>query len=114
MHPEDPLLAVKLRVNPADQLLAVQRRQDVIAVLPLIPGHIHLQLVLKIEEGRRPVAVVNEPVERREQRRASGSGSSIVASASGAATQLPATPSMETGTAIPLPTISGQVSLWYA
>jgi len=36
----------------------------------------------------------------------------IVVRASGSATQSPTTPSMETGTARPLRTISGQVSLW--
>ena len=55
-----------------DDPVAAQDRQDVVAVLALRGRDVHLEPVEEAPERLRPVAVVDEPVERREEGRARG------------------------------------------
>src|SRR5205814_10264216 len=51
---------------------AAQDREDVVASLALGPGHVHLGAVVEVPQRLRAGAVVDEPVEGREERRARG------------------------------------------
>ena len=66
------VLRSKTRLGAADDAVADQERQDVVAVLALRLRHVHLEAVVEVPERLGAVAVVDEPVERREQRRAIG------------------------------------------
>ena len=57
-------------VELADQPVAVQDRQRVVAPDPLGLRLVHLQHVVELEERVEPLAVHHQPVERRQQRRA--------------------------------------------
>jgi hypothetical protein len=61
-------MAVEDGLDPADQLGTPEDREDVVAVLALRLGHEHFEPVVEAEQRLRPVAVVDQPVERREQR----------------------------------------------
>jgi hypothetical protein len=60
-------LAVVNGLDPADDPVAPEDRQDVVAVLPLRGRDIHLQSVPKAPERLRPGAVVDEPVKGGEE-----------------------------------------------
>jgi hypothetical protein len=68
VDPEHPGLAVGEGVELARQLVPGQDRQR--EVPPPAPGRglVHLQLVLEAEQFGHPLAVVDQPVERRQQR----------------------------------------------
>ena len=63
-------LAVEDGLDPPDDPVAAQDRQDVVAVLALRLRHVHLEPVVEAPERLGAVAVVDEPVERGEERRA--------------------------------------------
>src|SRR5438034_5869128 len=63
-------LAVEGRIDSSDQPVTPEDRQHVVAVLPLRLWDIHLEAIEEAEQRLRAVAVVDEPVERREERRA--------------------------------------------
>src|SRR5439155_21176077 len=65
---ELPRLAIEPRLRAADEPVAGQERQDVVAVLALRRRHVHLQPVAEIEQRLGSIAVVHEAVERRKQR----------------------------------------------
>ena len=79
-------LAVEDRLDPADEAVAVEDREDVVAVLALRRRDVHLEPVEEVPERLGAVAVVDEAVERREEVDARGTGPS---SASGCATSRP-------------------------
>src|SRR5438105_1632527 len=62
--------AIEDRIDPPDQLLAVEDRQHVVAVLALRGRDVDLDPVPEPPELLGAVAVVDQPVERREQGRA--------------------------------------------
>ena len=55
-------------VELPDQPVAVEDRQRVVAPDPLLDGLVHLEQVVELEELVEPLAVLDQPVERREQR----------------------------------------------
>ena len=57
-----------------DETVAFQDRQDVVAVLALRRRHVHLEPIAEAEQGLGPVAIVHEPVERRQHRDPVGHG----------------------------------------
>ena len=57
-------------IDPPDQPVAVQHRQHVVAVLSLRARHVHLQPILELEQPSCSLPIVDQPVERGEQRRA--------------------------------------------
>src|SRR5262245_21955990 len=61
---------VEPRLDPADEPVADEDRQDVVAVLPLRLRHVHLEPVAEVEERFGAVAVVDQPVEGGEERHA--------------------------------------------
>ena len=63
-----PGLAVGGGVDLADQSVAVQHRQRVVAPQALGRGLVHLELVVEAEQLERALAIVHQPVERRQQR----------------------------------------------
>src|SRR5204862_5699996 len=65
-------LPVEGRIDPPDQPVAPEDRQHVVAVLPLRLRDIHLEPVEELEERVRAVAVVDEAIERRQERRPQG------------------------------------------
>src|SRR6266550_5692756 len=65
-------LAIEARLGAADEPVAGQERQDVVAVLALRRRDVHLQSVVEVEERLGAIAVVHEAVERRQQRRPVG------------------------------------------
>src|SRR6266545_4489262 len=67
VHPQQPGLAVENRLDAPDQPVAAQDREDVVAVLALGLGDIHLEPVAEAPQRFGPLAVVDEPVERREK-----------------------------------------------
>ena len=67
-----PALAVDDRLGPSDEAVADEERQDVVAVLALRRGDVHLEAVEEVPQRLGAVAVVDQAVERREQRRAVG------------------------------------------
>src|SRR3954453_20707519 len=69
---ERPGLAVEARLGAADQLVAYEQRQHVVAELALRPRDVHLQAVAEVPERLGAGAVVDQAVERREQDRAVG------------------------------------------
>ena len=73
---EDSGAPIGLRVELPDQPVAVQDRQCVVAPPALRGRLVHLQDVVELEELAHPPAVGEEPVERREQRRAAVEGRS--------------------------------------
>ena len=83
-------LAVEARLRAADDLVADEEREHVVAVLALRLRHVHLEAVAEAPERLGAFAVVDQPVERREQRGAVGHGPSI---ASGCARHSPSTSS---------------------
>ncbi len=56
------------RLDAADDPVAVQDRDDVVAVLALRLRHVHLEPVVEAPEELGARAVVDQPVERREER----------------------------------------------
>ena len=60
--------AVEPRLGAPGDAVADEQREDVVAVLALRGRHVHLEPVAEPEERLGAVAVVDEPVERREQR----------------------------------------------
>jgi hypothetical protein len=70
VHAQDPGLAVRRRVELPDQPVVVQDRQREVAPAPLRRGLVHLEDVLEAEEVGRPGPVVDQAVERGQQRRA--------------------------------------------
>src|SRR6187200_1799080 len=73
-HIELAALAVEPRLDPADEAVADEDGQDVVAVLPLRPRHVHLEPVAEVEERLGAVAVVDQSVERGEEGHAVGDG----------------------------------------
>ena len=67
---ERALLPVEDRLDAADEPVAVEDGQDVVAVLPLRRRDVHLEPVVEVPERLGAGAVVDEPVERGEERRA--------------------------------------------
>ena len=65
-------LAVEDRLDPADEPVAVEDGEDVVAVLALRRRHVHLEPVEEVPERLGAGAVVDEPVEGREERDALG------------------------------------------
>src|SRR3990172_9455074 len=61
-------LAVHLRIEAANEAVAVQDGEDVVAVLTLVLRHVDFHGVLEVEQLLRALAVADEVVERREQR----------------------------------------------
>src|SRR5438105_15866617 len=57
-HLEPPRLAVEARLDAADELVADEDRQDVVAVLALRRRHVHLEPVAEAEERLGAGAVV--------------------------------------------------------
>ena len=55
-------------VDAADEALAAERGQHVVAPAPLRDRHVDLEPVLEAEQRLRDRPVVDEPVERREER----------------------------------------------
>ena len=68
IDPEHAGLAVRGGVDLADQPVAVQHRERVVAPSALGRGLVHLELVVEVEQLEGALAVVDEPVERRQQR----------------------------------------------
>src|SRR5262249_43606154 len=66
-HGQAAALAVEAGIDPADPRAAAQNGEDVGAVLPLRLGHVHLEPVVEAEQLFGAVAVVDKPVERREE-----------------------------------------------
>ena len=66
---QDAGLAVEERVDAADQLVPVEEREDEVAVLALRLGDVDLEPEAEAEQLLGAVAVVDELVERRQQRR---------------------------------------------
>ena len=61
---------VGLRVDLADEAVAIQDRHRPVAPAPLRGGLVHLELVVEAEQLQRALAVEHEPVERGEESRA--------------------------------------------
>jgi len=57
-------LAVEHRLDSSDQTVPAKNRKDVVAVLALGFGDVHLQPVAKVPQRFRAIAVVDQPVER--------------------------------------------------
>ena len=72
VHAQLPHLAVGSRVDLADQAVAVQDRQRVVAPATLGGRLVHLEVVLELEQLLGAPAVVDQAVVRRQQRRPSG------------------------------------------
>jgi hypothetical protein len=72
VDPQDPGLAVGGSVELADQPVAVEHRQREVAPPALGDGLVHLQLIVELEQLGHALAVVDEPVERGQQRRPAG------------------------------------------
>ena len=72
LYLEDPVLAVSLGVEPADEGPAVQDRERVVSVAALGGRGVDLDLVVEPEEFGRPRPVPDHGVEGREQGRARG------------------------------------------
>ena len=71
-HGEVALRPVRLGVDPADQLAGVEDRQRVVAVHALGAGRVDLDAIAEAEEPLDALAVPEERVERRQERRAAG------------------------------------------
>ena len=67
-------LAVGPGVELPDQPVAVQDREGVVAPPALGGRLVHLEVVVELEDLGHPLAVVQQPVERREQRGPAGEG----------------------------------------
>src|SRR5439155_15810120 len=67
-HLERASPAVKTRLGSADQMIAFEQRQDVVAELALRLRHVHLEPVVEAEQRFGSIAVVDEAVERGEER----------------------------------------------
>ena len=65
---QDARLAVQHRIDAADQAVAAEDGEDVVPVLPLRFGHVHLQPVAVIPERFCAVAVVDEAIKRGQER----------------------------------------------
>ena len=52
------------RLDPSDDPVAREQRQDVVPVLALRRGHVHLEPVAEVEQRLGPIAVVHEAIER--------------------------------------------------
>jgi hypothetical protein len=65
-------LEVVARLRAPDDLVADEEREHVVAVLALRLRDVHLEPVAEVPERLGAVAVVDEAVERREERRAVG------------------------------------------
>src|SRR5205814_2869855 len=70
MHLQHRRLAVGERIDLPDQLIVVQDRKREIAPPPLTLRLVHLQLVVEVKQLLGADAIVDEPVEGREQRSA--------------------------------------------
>src|SRR4029077_11397109 len=66
------LLAVELRVETPDELLAVEEREDVVAEATLRGGHEGLEAVVEAEEPESALAVTDHRVERAQEAHARG------------------------------------------
>src|SRR4051794_21858216 len=60
---QHPGPAIVERLDPPDDAVAPQDRQDVVAVLALCLRDVHLEAVEEVPEGERAVAVVDQAVE---------------------------------------------------
>src|SRR5579859_555795 len=72
LHAQRPVAPVEDRLDAPHEPVALEDREDVVAVLALRRRDVHLEPVEEIPEGLGPVAVVNQPVERRQERDAVG------------------------------------------
>ena len=81
VDPEHALGRLGGGVELPDQPVAVQDRQRVVAPDPLLDGLVHLQQVVELEELVEPLAVLDQAVERREQRGPAGRTARRAASA---------------------------------
>src|SRR6185436_8409529 len=62
-----PILHDDRLVELPDEPIVVEYRQREVAPPPLRRGLVHLERVVEVEEVERPLAIVHEPVERRQQ-----------------------------------------------
>ena len=63
-YPQHPGGPVRLQVEPRDEVLAQEERQHVVAVHPLLLGHVDLEPEVEAEERPGAVALPDERVER--------------------------------------------------
>src|SRR5215210_658241 len=70
VYPQRRRLAIGDRVELADEAISVEDRQREVAPAPFGGRLVHLEVVLEVEELLRASAVVDQPVERRQERRA--------------------------------------------
>ena len=68
LHDQPPLLAVRLEVDPGDDLVAEQERQHVVAVHPLVGGRVDLDAVVEVEELLGALPEPHDRVERAQER----------------------------------------------
>ena len=68
VDPEHALGRLGGRVELPDQPVAVEDRERVVAPDPLLDRLVHLEQVVELEELVEPLAVLDQPVERRQQR----------------------------------------------
>src|SRR3954470_614092 len=71
---QDPFGPVRLHVGAADEAVAGEERQDVVAVLPLVLALVDLDHVLEAEQALEQWAVPHEVVERADEHRRRGVG----------------------------------------
>ena len=95
VDPQHPGLAVGGGVELAHQPVAVQDRQREVPPAPLGGGLVHLQLVVELEELDGALAVVDQPVEGRQQRRPAGER--LAELGDGSTRHVPLTPSTTAG-----------------
>jgi len=63
-HPQDSAGPVALEVDPGGEVLAVQERQDVVAVHPLRRRDVDLDAVVEAEQPASPGPLPHQRVER--------------------------------------------------
>src|SRR5439155_4078599 len=66
-HLEYSRFAIEAWLDPPHELVARKDRQDVVAVLAFGRRDVHLEAVAEAEQRLRPVAIVDQSVERRQE-----------------------------------------------
>jgi len=64
VHAQDAGPFIEHRIDPADEAIAAQDWEDVVAVLPFCLRDVHLEAVVEPEQFFRPCSIVDETVER--------------------------------------------------
>src|SRR3954464_8726637 len=77
LDPEHLRRAIESRLDPPDGPVTAQDRQDVVAVLPLRLRDVHLEPVEEVPERLGTIAVLDEPVERGEERDTAPDGAGV-------------------------------------